>query len=102
MPSGPAHSPTGIPPFRFCSKLRPKGGGLSGRLARARGHGDAAEDGALVRSGVAVPARPSHVIPADMFTFTLEATEGRARAGTLTLPHGVVETPAFMPVGTHG
>ncbi|MEO8293913.1 MAG: tRNA guanosine(34) transglycosylase Tgt [Gemmatimonadota bacterium] len=36
------------------------------------------------------------------FDFTLEATEGRARAGTLTLPHGEVETPAFMPVGTHG
>lgn len=28
------------------------------------------------------------------------ATEGAARAGTLTLPHGVVRTPAFMPVGT--
>jgi queuine tRNA-ribosyltransferase len=26
--------------------------------------------------------------------------EGAARAGTLTLPHGVVRTPAFMPVGT--
>lgn len=37
-----------------------------------------------------------------MFTFSLHATEGAARAGTLVLPHGVVETPAFMPVGTHG
>lgn len=37
-----------------------------------------------------------------MFTFRLEATEGAARAGTLTLPHGEVRTPAFMPVGTHG
>ena len=37
-----------------------------------------------------------------MFEFALEATEGGARAGRLTLPHGVVETPAFMPVGTHG
>jgi len=37
-----------------------------------------------------------------MFEFELEATEGAARAGRLTLPHGVVETPAFMPVGTHG
>jgi queuine tRNA-ribosyltransferase len=27
-------------------------------------------------------------------------TDGAARAGTLTLPHGVVRTPAFMPVGT--
>ncbi|HYC30896.1 MAG TPA: tRNA guanosine(34) transglycosylase Tgt, partial [Gemmatimonadales bacterium] len=37
-----------------------------------------------------------------MFEFTLERTEGSARAGRLTLPHGTVETPAFMPVGTHG
>jgi len=35
-------------------------------------------------------------------TFTLEATSGRARAGTLHTPHGDVATPAFMPVGTHG
>jgi queuine tRNA-ribosyltransferase len=37
-----------------------------------------------------------------MFEFELHATEGQARAGVLTLPHGTVETPAFMPVGTHG
>jgi queuine tRNA-ribosyltransferase len=36
------------------------------------------------------------------FRFRLEATAGAARAGTLTLPHGTVPTPAFMPVGTHG
>jgi len=36
-----------------------------------------------------------------MFDFTVEATVGSARAGTLTLPHGRVQTPAFMPVGTH-
>jgi queuine tRNA-ribosyltransferase len=30
------------------------------------------------------------------------ATSGRARAGRLTLAHGVVETPIFMPVGTLG
>lgn len=37
-----------------------------------------------------------------MFEFRLEAADGLARAGTLTLPHGQIETPAFMPVGTHG
>ncbi|MGE0351652.1 MAG: tRNA guanosine(34) transglycosylase Tgt [Gemmatimonadales bacterium] len=37
-----------------------------------------------------------------LFEFSLEATDGMARAGTLTLPHGLVHTPAFMPVGTHG
>jgi queuine tRNA-ribosyltransferase len=33
-------------------------------------------------------------------TFRLDATDGSARAGTLTTPHGVIETPIFMPVGT--
>ncbi|HWA15480.1 MAG TPA: tRNA guanosine(34) transglycosylase Tgt [Gemmatimonadales bacterium] len=37
-----------------------------------------------------------------MFEYRLEKTEGPARAGTLSLPHGMVQTPAFMPVGTHG
>jgi queuine tRNA-ribosyltransferase len=30
------------------------------------------------------------------------ATEGKARRGRITFPRGVVETPAFMPVGTYG
>jgi queuine tRNA-ribosyltransferase len=34
--------------------------------------------------------------------FTLQATDGSARAGLLSLPHGEVETPIFMPVGTQG
>ncbi len=37
-----------------------------------------------------------------MFDFTVHATSGSARTGMLTLPHGAVETPAFMPVGTQG
>jgi len=37
-----------------------------------------------------------------MFEFRIAATSGSARTGTLTLPHGTVETPAFMPVGTQG
>src|SRR5450432_4198922 len=32
----------------------------------------------------------------------LSATGGKARTGLLTTPHGVVRTPAFMPVGTAG
>jgi len=34
--------------------------------------------------------------------FKLEATDiqGQARAGTITLDHGIIETPIFMPVGT--
>src|SRR5437588_11187264 len=34
--------------------------------------------------------------------FELLARDGQARAGRLTTPHGVVRTPAFMPVGTAG
>jgi queuine tRNA-ribosyltransferase len=34
--------------------------------------------------------------------FELKATDGAARTGTLTTPHGVVRTPAFMPCGTAG
>src|SRR5688572_14526991 len=37
-----------------------------------------------------------------MFSFTLDATEGAARAGTFTTPSGVIRTPCFMPVGTQG
>jgi queuine tRNA-ribosyltransferase len=36
------------------------------------------------------------------FGFRVEHRDGAARAGTLTLAHGVVPTPAFMPVGTRG
>ncbi|MBR9883224.1 MAG: tRNA-guanine transglycosylase, partial [Oceanospirillales bacterium] len=34
--------------------------------------------------------------------FELLGSEGKARRGRLTFPRGVVETPAFMPVGTYG
>jgi tRNA-guanine family transglycosylase len=34
--------------------------------------------------------------------FQLHRTDGRARRATLSLAHGTVETPAFMPVGTYG
>lgn len=36
------------------------------------------------------------------FAYALEANEGSARSGTFLTPHGPVETPAFMPVGTLG
>src|SRR6188472_1553098 len=42
------------------------------------------------------------MIPVSRFGFSLRAADGGARLGTLTTPHGTVETPAFMPVGTQG
>ena len=37
-----------------------------------------------------------------MLKFDVLKTDGHARRGRLTLNHGVVETPVFMPVGTYG
>ncbi|NKB67655.1 MAG: tRNA guanosine(34) transglycosylase Tgt [Candidatus Latescibacteria bacterium] len=42
-------------------------------------------------------------MPADDFRFELVAQDQQtgARAGLLHTPHGIIETPIFMPVGTH-
>ena len=34
------------------------------------------------------------------FSFSIASSDGRARAGIFTTPHGEVPTPAFVPVGT--
>ncbi|MES2989485.1 MAG: tRNA guanosine(34) transglycosylase Tgt [Pseudomonadota bacterium] len=34
------------------------------------------------------------------FQFTISATDGKARAGTIAMQRGEIRTPAFMPVGT--
>ncbi|MEM7091326.1 MAG: tRNA guanosine(34) transglycosylase Tgt [Pseudomonadota bacterium] len=36
----------------------------------------------------------------DRFSFTLQATDGKARTGAISTPRGEIRTPAFMPVGT--
>jgi queuine tRNA-ribosyltransferase len=36
------------------------------------------------------------------FAFSLLGTDGAARRGEFHTPHGIVQTPAFMPVGTQG
>src|SRR5678809_1468844 len=36
------------------------------------------------------------------FSFTLHGTDGAARRGEFHTPHVIVQTPAFMPVGTQG
>ena len=36
------------------------------------------------------------------FHFSIDAVDGKARAGRMITPHGVIETPVFMPVGTLG
>jgi queuine tRNA-ribosyltransferase len=37
-----------------------------------------------------------------VFAFRVDATDGAARTGVVSTPHGDVRTPAFMPVGTQG
>jgi queuine tRNA-ribosyltransferase len=34
------------------------------------------------------------------FSFAVHATDGKARTGAISMPRGVIRTPAFMPVGT--
>lgn len=44
------------------------------------------------------PASPA-ALPTE-FTFRVDATDGAARTGAITMPRGTIRTPAFMPVGT--
>ena len=37
-----------------------------------------------------------------MFEYTLHSSSASARCGTFVTPHGEIETPVFMPVGTAG
>jgi queuine tRNA-ribosyltransferase len=41
-------------------------------------------------------------VSANAFGFRLHGTDGLARIGEVQTPHGAVQTPAFMPVGTQG
>jgi queuine tRNA-ribosyltransferase len=51
-----------------------------------------AHKGALCKQGEIMTVSSSY--------FTLHATDGMARAGTIETPRGAIRTPAFMPVGT--
>src|SRR5215212_9100220 len=67
--------------------------------------GSADLDGQSMYCGTAVsfPARGEgrkRALMTDTFSFRLLATDGAARSGEIATPHGVVRTPAFMPVGT--
>jgi len=51
-----------------------------------------AHKGALCKQG--------EIMTVSSSSFTLHATDGLARAGTIETPRGAIRTPAFMPVGT--
>ena len=45
------------------------------------------------------PAQPE-IAATPEFTFKVAARDGAARTGAISMPRGVIRTPAFMPVGT--
>ena len=49
---------------------------------------------------VAASAEPAKRCGMSRFTFTVDATDGAARTGTIAMQRGEIRTPAFMPVGT--
>ena len=51
-------------------------------------------------AAIASALLPRYTNPMTPFSFTLHATDDRARTGTITTPRGSIRTPAFMPVGT--
>lgn len=56
-----------------------------------------------IKSGWLHPDRGRGYTPPPMterFSFTIAATDGKARTGTIRMQRGDIQTPAFMPVGT--
>ena len=77
------------------SGLRRNHGGL-------RGSRTAALPVLFVRRRDGDPVSTFEHTPDDHFSFVVHETDGAARTGTFHTPHGPVETPVFMPVGTLG
>lgn len=51
---------------------------------------------------IRVRQKPDHVLSMSAFSFRTSHQHDCARLGWFNTPHGTVETPTFMPVGTHG
>src|SRR5215216_2001072 len=102
----PCHGPTeGVasrkpPPVAAPHVTTTRPGGTPHRT-RARDCRPHPEAHGSPRSRPSPSDRQDPVVGTLMFEYCLEGTAGAARAGTLSLPHGQVKTPAFMPVGTH-
>jgi queuine tRNA-ribosyltransferase len=82
------------------------GSGQENGLASRSGRGIDTPSARTRHYLMAMPKRETAVDmlapPRSASTFSLDATDGTARAGTLRTAHGDVLTPAFMPVGTKG
>ncbi len=74
-----------------------------GWLRRDRGPGSAAHHHrAALRPGQEGGVLCYDPAMTEPFSFRLIATDGPARRGEFVTPHGTVQTPTFMPVGTQG
>ncbi len=67
----------------------------------------ASHDATMLPAGVATGLldkamirRQSARAMSERFSFTIDATDGAARTGRITMQRGTIATPAFMPVGT--
>src|SRR5690606_25490334 len=63
-------------------------------------HGYPGNTGSALIPGALASFKAGHTRESMSFDFTLHATHDRARRGTLTTPHGAVETPALAFVAT--
>ncbi len=76
------------------------------RIGRRRSHQREAWSRVLIIGPAAFAVRTSAgqavTLDVSSFHFILHGTDGAARRGEFHTPHGVVQTPAFMPVGTQG
>src|SRR5205085_3910224 len=54
----------------------------------------------LRRAARLAAARLAWRAPMTRFSFSIAATDGAARTGTIAMQRGEIRTPAFMPVGT--
>src|SRR4051794_32410817 len=55
---------------------------------------------ARVQAGLPRGGKPLSAAAMARFDFSIAATDGAARTGTIRMQHGEIRTPAFMPVGT--
>lgn len=75
---------------------------MSEVLNDSSGHSaDARPTSARPTDAATIPPTPPEVAALGEFGFHTACEDGSARRGWFNTPHGVVETPAFMPVGTH-
>ena len=86
-----------------CSKASKRRSGQP-RSSSPRSISPAGAEGRRDRRSLSPPEGPPSArwVSTERFAFTIAATDGAARTGTIAMERGVIRTPAFMPLGTAG